>query len=243
MKQIVDRGAAILLLGVPLAACELSEHDRDATINHADESETSLKQDSSTSLTTFCNVSSITSGPVSCIGSTRTYSVGHNLNNPTIRWSVASGDMFILNSVASPSVTVRFNSGFASGQLLVELEESPFTGIDCGVTENVTSQCMTPPAHPEAILFDYFRPPYPQNGDFCTGTLANLLEVAQVNCSTDYSWAISPSGFGVRLEPNGRRASLSVSRPGPYTVSVRAANCNGSSAAREIILVAQHCPF
>lgn len=193
------------------------------------------------SLSTSCSIIAAEAGPVTCVGSTRTYRVSHTLTNPTIRWSVASGGMSILGATTGASVTVQFHQGFASGQLLAELDEPPFLGVDCGVIAPIASQCMTPPPAPGSIAFDYFRPPEPQHGDFCTITQGNLLEAAASPCASSYSWTISPTAPGVKLTPNGRRATLSVFQARSYTVSVRASNCNGTSPATERILVAETC--
>lgn len=195
----------------------------------------------SASLSTTCSIVASETGPVTCVGSTRTYRVNHNLANPSIRWSVASGEMSILGAITGPSVTVQFHQGFASGQLLAELDEPPFLGVDCGVIAPISSQCMTPPPAPSAISFDYFRPPEPQHGDFCTTTQGNLLEAAASPCATAYSWTISPTAPGARLTPSGRRATLSVFQARSYTISVRASNCNGTSSPTERSLVAENC--
>ncbi len=190
---------------------------------------------------TSCEILANNPGLVTCIGETRTYSVSHNLSNPQIQWSVVSGNMTILGSFTSATVTVRFNSGFSTGRLLVELDETPFNGVDCGVTYDINSQCLYAPPKPDPIVFDTFTPPNPVGGDFCTTTIANLLEVPPVSCATGYNWTISPSGSGVNLEVNGRRASLNVFNPGSYTVSVKATNCNGTSATRALTLTAVNC--
>jgi hypothetical protein len=178
---------------------------------------------------------------VNCVGSIRTYTLLHNLSNPTVRWRVVSGNMSLLGATTGSTASVQFHANFVSGQLLAELDEPPFLGVDCGVVEPITSECMTPPPAPSDIAFDNFQPPSPQDGDFCTNTQANLLEAAATPCAAGYSWTIDPSGVGVRFNPNGRHATLGVFQAKSYTVRVRATNCNGVSPVTERTLVAESC--
>lgn len=242
MRSQPPRFVALALFFTAPAAC-LTEAP--SSPDDPDSSSQPFRSDSAPAersrLATSCSIVASETGPVTCAGSTRTYRVSHTLTNPTIRWSVAAGGMSILGATTGPSVTVQFHQGFAAGQLLAELDEPPFVGVDCGVIEPISSQCMTPPPAPGSIAFDYFRPPEPQHGDFCTITQGNLLEAAASPCATAYSWTISPASPGVKLTPNGRRATLSVFQARSYTVSVRASNCNGTSPATERILVAETC--
>lgn len=257
MKKTIIKFLNIVIIAIAFIACEVEKEDLIVEDNSFEssisENTTFNNSNNNTRVNNTiqdCVISGDLQSPVQFIGETRTYTVSHPFNSNTpIIWSIINGSngMQVIGSSTGDSYTIRFTASFTGGVIRVVSGN-----CDLRLTINVTgggivNDCAnTVPDRPGQIDFDAFLGSKPsENADFCVNTRANILAISSVECAESYIWSITPTVFGTQLQPNpsnGLSATLKVTQPGNYVVSVRAVNANGqASQTRSISLTAEQC--
>jgi hypothetical protein len=196
---------AMSALGIGMvAACGVTEPEEEVSAPSSKSAAPESRDP--TALATTCSIISSQTGPVTCVGSVRTYTLSHNLSNPTVRWSVVSGDMSILGATTGAQVSVQFHSSFVNGQLLAELDAPPFIGVDCGVVEPITSECMSPTTSSRLRLSTATFAPAPRQTSSRRSRLRAPLAIAGPS---------APAVPGCGSIPTGGAPRWESSRPGP----------------------------